>query len=101
MVMEHVRLCNWNDITFFLDQEKAYDQVHPSYLRAVMLKFGFPLVLVSSIIGLFFGNRVSININGRFNIIVSDIYICFMKIRLNPFQDALINYSCRYSMSKF
>ncbi|KAG1042928.1 hypothetical protein G6F43_011780 [Rhizopus delemar] len=41
-------------------------RLHPSYLRAVMLKFSFPLVLVNSIIGLFFGNRVRININGHF-----------------------------------
>ncbi|KAG1135855.1 hypothetical protein G6F37_012845 [Rhizopus arrhizus] len=66
IVMEHARRCNRNDIALLLDQEKAYDRVHPSYLRAVMLKFGFPLVLVNSIIGLFFGNRVRININGHF-----------------------------------
>ena len=36
-----------------------------------------------------------------FNIIVSGIYILFMKIQLNPFQDTLINYSCRSSMNKF
>jgi hypothetical protein len=66
IVMEHARRCNRNDIALLLDQEKAYDRVHPSYLRAVMRKFGFPLVLVNSIIGLFFGNRVRININGHF-----------------------------------
>ena len=36
-----------------------------------------------------------------FNIIVSGIYILFMKIQLNPFQDTLINYSCRSIMNKF
>jgi hypothetical protein len=36
-----------------------------------------------------------------FNIIVSGIYIIFMKIQLNPFQDILINYSCKSSMNKF
>jgi hypothetical protein len=66
IVMEHARRYNRNDIALLLDQEKAYDRVHPSYLRAVMLKFGFHLVLVSSIIGLFFGNWVRININGHF-----------------------------------
>ena len=35
------------------------------------------------------------------NIIVSGTYIIFMKIQLNPFQDTLINYSCRSSMNKF
>ena len=36
-----------------------------------------------------------------FNTTVSGIYIIFMKIQLNPFQDTLINYSCRSSMNKF
>ncbi|EIE76159.1 hypothetical protein RO3G_00863 [Rhizopus delemar RA 99-880] len=34
--------------------------------RSGMLKFGFPSVLINSIIGLLFGNRVRININGHF-----------------------------------
>jgi hypothetical protein len=36
-----------------------------------------------------------------FNIIVSAIYILFMKIQLNLFQDALVNYSCRSNMKQF
>ncbi|KAG1045508.1 hypothetical protein G6F43_011259 [Rhizopus delemar] len=66
MVTEHARWCNRNDIALLLDQEKAYDRVHSSYLRAAMLKLSFLSVLVNSIIGLFFGNRVWININGHF-----------------------------------
>jgi hypothetical protein len=66
MVMEHTRRCNRNDIALLLDQEKAYDRVHPSYLRAAILKLAFPSILVNSLIGLFFGNRIRININGYF-----------------------------------
>ncbi|KAG1048417.1 hypothetical protein G6F43_009193 [Rhizopus delemar] len=66
MVMEHARWCNRNDIALLLDQEKAYNRVHSSYLRAVMLKFGFPSVLINYLVGLFFGNWIRININGYF-----------------------------------
>ncbi|KAG1436851.1 hypothetical protein G6F55_014154 [Rhizopus delemar] len=38
-----------NEICLLLDQEKAYDRVHPEYLRQVMLQFGFPPSLVSTI----------------------------------------------------
>ncbi|KAG0848498.1 hypothetical protein G6F17_011598 [Rhizopus arrhizus] len=37
------------EICLLLDQEKAYDRVHPEYLRKVMLQFGFPPSLVSTI----------------------------------------------------
>lgn len=68
MVIEHVLWCNQNDIALLLDHEKAYDRVHSSYLRAAILKFSFPLVLVKFLIGLFFGNRIRININGHLQI---------------------------------
>ncbi|KAG1055135.1 hypothetical protein G6F43_002887 [Rhizopus delemar] len=35
-------------------------------LKKVLLKIGFPPTLVNSLIALFFGNRVCININGHF-----------------------------------
>jgi hypothetical protein len=65
MVMEHARWCNRNDIALLLDQEKVYDRVHSSYLRADMLEFGVPSVLVNFLIGIFFGNSIRININGH------------------------------------
>ncbi|KAG0789707.1 hypothetical protein G6F16_008397 [Rhizopus arrhizus] len=66
IVMEHARATNSDHIVLLLDQEKAYDRVHPIYLRSVLLKFGFPPKFVASLIGLFFGNQVRININGHF-----------------------------------
>lgn len=36
-------------IGLLLDQEKAYDRVHPDYLRTVMLKLGIPSQVVSSL----------------------------------------------------
>ncbi|KAG1043319.1 hypothetical protein G6F43_011676 [Rhizopus delemar] len=66
MVMGHARRCNRNDIALLLGQEEAYDRVNPSYFRVVILKLGFPSVLINSLIGLFFGNRVRINVNVHF-----------------------------------
>ncbi|KAG1081966.1 hypothetical protein G6F42_022742 [Rhizopus arrhizus] len=64
--MEHARKNNRQEIALLLDQEKSYDRVHPSYLRSVLLQFGFPMILVNSLAGLLFGNQVRVNINGHF-----------------------------------
>ncbi|SAL97551.1 hypothetical protein [Absidia glauca] len=53
-------------IGLLLDQEKAYDRVHPDYLRKTMLAFGFPSLFVECVYSLFFNNLVQININGVF-----------------------------------
>lgn len=52
-------------VAVLLCQEKAYDRVHPQYLQQVLLHFGFPSSLVSSLCSLFFGTQMSISINGR------------------------------------
>ncbi|KAG1029226.1 hypothetical protein G6F43_014018 [Rhizopus delemar] len=64
--MEQAHVQRRPEIGLLLDQEKAYDRVHPMYLRQVMLAFGFPPSLVHSLENLFFGNAVRININGHF-----------------------------------
>ncbi|CDS11845.1 hypothetical protein LRAMOSA11489 [Lichtheimia ramosa] len=51
-------------VAIFLDQEKAYDRVHPDYLQRVLLHFGFPDSLVTSLCKLFFGTRIHVSING-------------------------------------
>lgn len=51
-------------VAVLLDQEKAYDRVHPRYLELVMLRFGFPSSLVSCLGSLFFGTKISVSING-------------------------------------
>jgi hypothetical protein len=47
-----------------LDQEKAYDRIHPEYLSHVMLAFGYPFILMNSIVNLFFSTEVHVSING-------------------------------------
>lgn len=52
-------------IALLLDQEKAYDRIHPDYLKAIMIKFGILHTLVQSIPTLFFSTQIQININGH------------------------------------
>lgn len=54
-----------NAIGLLLDQEKAYDRIHPHYLERIMHAFGFPAQLISSITQLFFKTKIHININGH------------------------------------
>ena len=51
-------------IGLLLDQEKAYDRVHPSYLRSCLSHFGFPAPFVDCITQLFFGTTLCVNVNG-------------------------------------
>jgi endonuclease/exonuclease/phosphatase family metal-dependent hydrolase len=64
LVMEHARNTRSSAIGLLLDQEKAYDRVHPKYLEQVLLRFGFPSTLVDSLLGLFFGTSLRLNVNG-------------------------------------
>ncbi|CEP18787.1 hypothetical protein [Parasitella parasitica] len=64
LVMEHARNTGSSSIGLLLDQEKAYDRVHPVYLRAVLLRFGFPVALVDCISHLFFDTHLVVNVNG-------------------------------------
>lgn len=51
-------------VGIMLDNNKAYDRVHPHYLTQVLLKFGFPFEFVRCIQNLFFDNEIYINMNG-------------------------------------
>ena len=53
-----------DEVGLLCDQEKAYDRVHPTYLRAVLHRFHFPTVFVDSILGLFYGTSMRVNVNG-------------------------------------
>ena len=52
-------------IALLLDQEKAYDRLHPEYLRAVMHKFNLPTNVIHSLLTLLFSTQIHININGH------------------------------------
>ncbi len=51
-------------VGIMLDQEKAYDRVHPAYLKAVLTHFRFPRAFVRCITLLFFSTEITLNING-------------------------------------
>ncbi|KAG1140902.1 hypothetical protein G6F37_008183 [Rhizopus arrhizus] len=53
IILEHARKNNRQEIALLLDKKKAYDWVHPSYLRSVLLQLGFPTILMNSLVGLF------------------------------------------------
>ncbi|KAG1486641.1 hypothetical protein G6F54_013202 [Rhizopus delemar] len=65
LIMSSASIQKSSAVGLLLDQEKAYDRVHPEYLSQVMRRFGIPAQLVSTIIQLFFSTRISININGH------------------------------------
>jgi hypothetical protein len=56
---------NSGSIGLLLDQEKAYDRVHPAYLSAIMTRFGIPGTMIVSITNLFFSTQIQINVNGN------------------------------------
>ena len=64
-VMSLAEHTSHNGIGLLLDQEKAYDRIHPLYLGQVMTRFGIPSKVIHSISSLFFNTRIHININGH------------------------------------
>ncbi|KAG1558904.1 hypothetical protein G6F49_004084 [Rhizopus delemar] len=64
LAMEQAAVRNSDEIGLLCDQEKAYDRIHPNYLRTVLEQYGFPTSFVSSIDNLFFGTSMRVNVNG-------------------------------------
>ena len=71
ITLEQASLRQSKEIGLLCDQEKAYDRVHPDYLRAVLVRFGFPAQFVSAIVGLFYGTSMRVNVNGYLTLSVS------------------------------
>ena len=63
LIMGHAQHTGNSAIGLLLDQEKAYDRVYLEYLSIVLDHFGFPSTLIHCIIGLFFGSKITINMN--------------------------------------
>ncbi|KAK4515490.1 uncharacterized protein ATC70_010440 [Mucor velutinosus] len=51
-------------IALLLDQEKAYDRIHFSYLDALMQAFNIPRTLITTILNLFSSTMIQPNVNG-------------------------------------
>ncbi|KAG0763724.1 hypothetical protein G6F62_011136 [Rhizopus arrhizus] len=49
-------------VAVLLDQEKAYDRVHPEYRQTMLSRFGFPDTLITALTRLF-DTRISISVN--------------------------------------
>lgn len=64
LVMDHAQRTNSSAIGLLLDQEKAYDRVHPEYLERVLEHWRFPQQIATCINRLFFDIQIRINVNG-------------------------------------
>lgn len=64
LTMDIARRYRLPGIALLLDQEKAYDRVHPTYLRACLLRFGFPTQFVDCTTSLFFNASLCVKVNG-------------------------------------
>ncbi|KAG1039990.1 hypothetical protein G6F43_012387 [Rhizopus delemar] len=65
IAMEQASFRSSHEVGLLCDQEKAYDRVHPTYLRSVLLAFGLPESFVSTICTLFFSTTMKVNVNGH------------------------------------
>ncbi|KAG2213760.1 hypothetical protein INT45_001415 [Circinella minor] len=64
LIMEYARHYRLPGVGILLDQFKAYNRVHPTYLRRVLLHIGLPTLLVLSLCTLFFSTTLSVIVNG-------------------------------------
>ncbi|EIE75433.1 hypothetical protein RO3G_00145 [Rhizopus delemar RA 99-880] len=63
-IMSIVERFKLSGIALLLDQEKAYDRVHPQCLQACLERFGFLSYLITCILSLFLGTSHCIRVNG-------------------------------------
>ncbi|KAG1253599.1 hypothetical protein G6F68_011260 [Rhizopus microsporus] len=71
LAIEQASIRNSDEVGLLCDQEKAYDRIHPDYLRAVLIQFGFPEQFVQSITSLFYGTSMRVNVNGHLTLPVT------------------------------
>ena len=63
MVTGIVRRYQPSGVGLLLDQEKAYDLVHPDHLHACLMRFSLPPRLINRITSLFFNNFICFNVH--------------------------------------
>ncbi|KAG1471676.1 hypothetical protein G6F56_001984 [Rhizopus delemar] len=67
LIMDHCSRIDSSAVGILLDQEKAYDRIHPEYVRQVLVLIEIPPAFVNSISNLFFGTYLQINDNKFFS----------------------------------
>ncbi|KAG1277445.1 hypothetical protein G6F66_012295 [Rhizopus arrhizus] len=67
IIMDIARQYKLPGVSLLLDQEKAYDLVHPDYLHVCLTRFGLPFRLINCITSLFFNTFICVNVNGFFS----------------------------------
>ena len=64
-LMDWAKVHKLPHVCVLLDQAKAYDRIHPEFLRATLVHMNFPPAFITSISNLFFSTNVHLNINGH------------------------------------
>lgn len=63
IAMKQASFRSSSEVDLLCDQEKAYDRVHPVYLRSVLQAFGLPFCFITAVCSLFFGTTMKVNVN--------------------------------------
>jgi hypothetical protein len=64
MVTGIVRRYQLSGVSLLLDQERAYDRVHPDYLHVCLTRFSLPPRLINRITSLFSDTFICFNVHG-------------------------------------
>ncbi|KAG1151940.1 hypothetical protein G6F37_002762 [Rhizopus arrhizus] len=67
-----------------LDQTNVYDRIHPEYLCKVLQKFWLPDKFIKCIHNLFFGNSISVNVNGSLDDSIQQLHGLRQRDSISP-----------------
>lgn len=82
--MEYSLLSSSSMIGLLLDQEKAYDCIHPDYLHQVLQQFAFPDSIIGFIRLLFLSPELQFNINSFLSDPISQSHVLHQSDPLSP-----------------
>ncbi|KAG0935436.1 hypothetical protein G6F32_010402 [Rhizopus arrhizus] len=84
LIMEYSLLSSSSMIGLLLDQEKAYDCIHPDYLHQVLQQFAFPDSIIGFIRLLFLSPELQFNINSFLSDPISQSHVLHQSDPLSP-----------------